>query len=107
MITGLIKVKEVMIVSFTIGEVVCISIDSLIRGNADMDYVDIATNHDGKEKFYMLYNEFGDLCCLDGEECTIDHIVNGTTDVYDLVNRSDGDVHFLLSEHDLNIAVFR
>lgn len=92
---------------YAVGEKVGISIKTMIVDGADMDYVDIATDHDGEEKFYMLYNEFGELCCLDGEECTIDHIVNGTTDVYDLVNHNDGDVHFMLSEHDLDIGVFR
>lgn len=92
---------------YAIGEKVGISINSMIDGDADMEFVDIVTDHDGEETFYMLYNEFGELCCLDGEECTIDHIVNGTTDVYDLVNHNDGDVHFMLSEHDLDIAVFR
>lgn len=92
---------------YTIGEKVCISIDAMINDDADMDYVDIITNHGGEETFYMLYNEFGELCCLNGEECTIDHIVNGTTDIYDLVNHNDGDVHFMLSKHDLDIAVYR
>ena len=92
---------------YAVGEKVGISIKTMIVDGADMDYVDIVTDHDGEEKFYMLYNEFGELCCLDGEECTIDHIVNGTTDVYDLVNHNDGDVHFMLSEHDLDIAVYR
>lgn len=89
------------------GETVGISVDAMINGDADMEYVDIMTDHDGDKTFYMLLNEFGELCCLDGEECEIDHIVNGTTDVYDLVNHSDGTVHFMLSEHDLDIAVFR
>ena len=92
---------------YAVGEKVSINIKTMIIDGADMDYVDIATNHDGEEEFYMLYNEFGELCCLDSEECTIDHIVNGTTNVYDLVNRNDGDIHFMLSEHDLDIAVFR
>lgn len=92
---------------YKVGEKVCISVNAMIDGDADMDYVDIVTDHDEKEKFYMLFNEFGELCCLDGEECTIDHIVNGTTDVYDLVNDNDGTVHFMLSEHDLDIAVFK
>ena len=92
---------------YVIGEKVGISINAMIDGDANIEFVDIATNHDGEETFYMLYNEFGELCCLDGEECTIDHIVNGTTDVYDLVNCNDGDIHFMLSKHDLDIAVFR
>lgn len=92
---------------YTIGEKVCISVDTMINEDADMDFVNIVTNHDGEETFYMLCNEFGELCCLDGEECEIDHIVNGTTDIYDLVNHNDGDVHFMLSEYDLDIAVYR
>lgn len=92
---------------YKVRENVCISVNAMINGDADMEYVDIVTYHDGKEKFYVLFNEFGELCCLDGEECTIDHIVNGTTDVYDLVNRNGGDVHFMLNKHDLDIAVFR
>ncbi len=93
---------------YTVGERVCISIDTMINEDADMDFVDIVTDHDGEETFYMLYNEFGELCCLDGEECTIDHIVNGTTDIYDLANdNGECTVHFMLSEHDLDIAVFR
>jgi len=92
---------------YEIGQKVCISVDAMIDGDAEMEFVDIVTDHDGEGTFYMLFNEFGELCCLDGEECMIDHIVNGTTDVYDLVNRNDGDVHFMLSKHDLDIAVFR
>ena len=93
---------------YTVGEKVGISIEALINESANMDFVDIVTEHDGEEKFYMLYNEFGELCCLDGENCIIDHIVNGTTDIYDLAN-DNGEciVHFMLSEHDLDIAVFR
>lgn len=89
---------------FRDGQEVYISIDALMCSGCDLTYVDIATNHDGHSTFYMLYNEFGELCCLDGESCTIDHIVNGTTDLYDLVNRSYGDIHFMLSKHDLIIA---
>ena len=92
---------------YKVGEKVGISIKTMVDSDADMRYVDVATNYDGEEKFYMLYNEHGELCCLDGEECMIDHIVNGTTDIYDLVNKNDIDVHFMLSEHDLDIAVFR
>lgn len=93
---------------YEIGKNVCISVNSLINGDADMEFTDIVTDHDGEETFYMLFNEFGDLCCLDGEECVIDHIVNGTADIYDLVNNNgDCAVHFMLSEHDLDIAVFR
>jgi hypothetical protein len=92
---------------YAVGEKVGISIKTMIECGANFDYVDIATNYDGDEKFYMLYNESGELCCLDGEECTIDHVVNGTTDIYNLVNKNDSDVHFMLSEHDLDIAVFR
>lgn len=93
---------------YEIGKKVCISIDAMINGNADMEFTDIVTDHDGEETFYMLFNEFGELCCLDGEECTIDHIVNGTNDIYDLVNNNgDYTVHFMLSKHDLDIAVFR
>lgn len=89
------------------GEKVRISIDAMIDGDADMDFIHIATSHDGEESFYMLFNEFGELCCLDGEECIVDHIVDGTTDICDLVNNNDGTVHFMLSEHDLDIAVLR
>lgn len=95
------------IMKYKIGLKVCISINALIDGNADMDYVDIMTDHDDDGEFYMLLNDLGELCCLDGEECTIDHIVNGTTDLYDLVNlNGETTVHFMLSEHDLDIAVF-
>ena len=47
---------------YAVGEKVGISIKTMIVDGADMDYVDIATDHDGEEKFYMLYNEFGELC---------------------------------------------
>lgn len=93
---------------YNIGTRVCISIDAMIDGDADMKFVDIVTDHDEDGTWYKLYNEFGELCCLDGEECTIDHIVNGTEDVYNLVNNNGGDtVHFMLSERDLDIATFR
>lgn len=92
---------------YKIGEKVGISIKTMVDSDADMRYVDVATDYDDEGKFYMLYNEYGELCCLDGEECMVDHIVNGTTDIYDLVNKNDIDVHFMLSEHDLDIAVFR
>ena len=88
------------------GQKVCISVNEMINGDADMDFVDVVTYHDGEETFYMLYNEFGELCCLDGEECTVDQLVTGTKDVYDLVNKNDGDIHFMLSKHDLDIAYF-
>lgn len=93
---------------YKVGEKVCISVDAMINGDADMEYTDIVTEHDGDGTFYMLYNEFGELCCLDGEECMIDYVVTGTIDIYDLVN-DNGEcvVHFMLSEHDLDIAVFR
>ena len=93
---------------YTFGEKVGISISSMRDGGADMEFVDVVTDYDGAETFYVLYNECGELCCLDGEECTIDHIVNGTTDVYELVNQNgETNVHFMLSEHDLDIAVYR
>ena len=57
---------------------------------------------------YVLYNEFGELCCLDGEECMIDHLVAGTEDIYDLRNdNGETTVHFMLSEDDLGIATFK
>ena len=92
---------------YELGKKVCISIDAMINGDADMDFVDIVTEHDEDGTWYMLLNEFGDVCCLDGEQCTVDHVVNGTTDVYDLINHENGDVHFMLTEHDLDIATFQ
>lgn len=93
---------------YKVREKICISIDAMINGNADMDYVDIITDHDGDETFYMLLNESGEVCCLDGEECIIDHIITTTENIFDLVNNNgEKSVHFLLSEKDLGIAVFR
>ena len=93
---------------YKIGERVCISVDAMIDGDAEMEFVDIVTDHDGDGTFYSLYNEFGELCCLDGEECTIDHIVAGTEDVFDLVNNNgETSVHFMLSKNDMDIAIFR
>ena len=54
---------------YVVGENVCISVDAMINEGADMDFVDIVTDHDGEETFYMLYNEFGELCCSAGRLC--------------------------------------
>lgn len=87
------------------GQLVSINIRAMIDGNATFDFVklDIIRLKSG-ETFNYLDNEHNELCCVDGEICTVDHIVNGTSDVYDLVNYNDGAVHFMLTEHDLNLA---
>lgn len=90
---------------YEIGQRVNISVKALYEGNANLEYTDIHSHYDGKDKFYELYNDNDELCCLDGEECIIGHIVYD--DVYDLVNNyGETAVHFMLSEHDLDIAVF-
>ena len=90
---------------YNVGDVVCISIDALIDDDADMNYVEIMTDHYEDGTYYAILNEFGELACYDGEECVIDHVVNGTTDLYDLVcNNGETNVHFMLSEHDLDIG---
>lgn len=87
------------------GKKVCISVKSLAEKNADLEYTDIISDYDDEGKFYMLYNDDGELCCLDGECCEINHVTYDG--VYDLVNRNgETDVHFMLSKHDLDIAVF-
>ena len=90
---------------YSVGTKVCISVKSLIEQNAEMSFVDICSDYDDGGKFYMLYNEIGELACLDGELCTIDHIV--ADGIYDLKNENGNTVcHFMLSEKDLDIAVY-
>lgn len=87
------------------GKKVNISVHALYEGNANLEYTDIHTDYDGNYKFYGLYNDDGELCCLDGEECVVDHMIYDGW--YDLVNNNGGTpVHFILSEHDLDIACF-
>ena len=56
----------------------------------------------------MLLNEFGEICCLDGEECIINNIIPTTENIFDLVNNNgEKSVHFLLSEKDLEDKVYK
>lgn len=87
------------------GQLVSINIRAMIDGNATFDFVKLDIDRlESGETFTYLYNEYDELCCVNGEVCTVDHIVNGASDVYDLVNYNDGAVHFMLTEHDLNLA---
>lgn len=94
-----------MLSNYKIGQKVDISVKELYRenlkGNVKLEYTFIAA----RDGYYDLYNEYNEFCCMDGEECIIDHIVYDG--MYDLVNRNgEMDVHFMLSRHDLDIAVF-
>lgn len=90
---------------YKIGQKVNISVQALYEGDADFEYTNIYSDYDGDNKIFELCNDTDELCCLDGEECIIDHIVYDG--VYDLVNNNgETTVHFMLSEHDLDIAVF-
>ena len=87
------------------GQKVNISIINLAEQESDLTFVDLA----GFCEELELYNDIGELCCLNGEECVIDHLVVTSTDrgaLYDLLNcNGETAVHFILSEMDLDIAV--
>lgn len=98
---------------YDLGQKVSISLSALMTGNSDTDkpdlaFVDLIVCDDGHLE---LYNDTGELCCLDGEECIIDHIVVNNTPrgpLYDLLNiNGETTVHFMLSRTDLDIAVFK
>ena len=90
---------------YEVGQKVNISIINLAEQDSDLTFVDLAGVCEESE----LYNDFGELCCLNGEECVIDHVVVKSTDrgaLYDLLNcNGETAVHFILSEMDLDIAV--
>lgn len=90
---------------YEVGQKVNISIINLAEQDSDLTFVDLAVFCEESE----LYNDLGELCCLNGEECVIDHVVVKSTDrgaLYDLLNcNGETAVHFILSEMDLDIAV--
>ena len=90
---------------YEVGQKVNISIINLAEQDADLTCVDLAGFCEESE----VYNDLGELCCLNGEECVIDHVVVKSTDrgaLYDLLNcNGETAVHFILSEMDLDIAV--
>lgn len=96
---------------YEVGQKVSISLSALMVGDSDTDkpdlaFVDSIACDDGHLE---LYNDTGELCCLDGEECIIDHVVVNNTPrgpLYDLLNMcGETTVHFMLSRADLDIAV--
>lgn len=90
---------------YEVGQKVNISIINLAEQDSDLTFVGLAGFCEESE----LYNDLGELCCLNGEECVIDHVVVKSTDrgaLYDLLNcNGETAVHFILSEMDLDIAV--
>lgn len=92
---------------YEVGQKVNISIINLAEQDSDLTFVDLAGFCEESE----LYNDLGELCCLNGEECVIDHVVVKSTDrgaLYDLLNcNGETAVHFILSEMDLDIAVLQ
>lgn len=90
---------------YEVGQKVNISIINLAEQDSDLTFVDLTGFCEESE----LYNDLGELCCLNGEECVIDHVVVKSTDrgaLYDLLNcNGETAVHFILSEMDLDIAV--
>lgn len=90
---------------YTIGDWFEINVGALVKNGGEMTYVKVEEEEWNRESLYFLFNEAGILACMSGEPVMIDHLVDGTDDLYDLVSAVEGDdVHFTLSKHDIEIT---
>lgn len=90
------------------GMKVCISVKSLydmennlLFGKIVSDFAESQNDTD----YYDLYNENGELACLDGEEVLIDQV--GQAIVTFRNDNGDGSVYFSLTHEEADKAIYR
>lgn len=90
---------------YTVGDWFEINVGALVKNGGEMTHVEVEEEEWNGDPLYSLFIEAGYLACMSGEPVMIDHLVDGTDDLYDLVSAVAGDdVHFKLSKHDIEIA---
>jgi hypothetical protein len=88
------------------GEEFCLSIKSLYDKIGSLKYGEIIPDfEDGEMKYYDLYNEQGDLSCLDGEECIVDDV--GIDTIVFINNCGERAARFKLTFDEADIAIFK
>lgn len=90
------------------GMKVCISVKSLYDMKNDLLFgkivPDFAENQSDID-YYDLYNEDGELACLDGEEVLVDQI--GQSIITFRNDNGDGSVYFSLTHEETDVAIYR
>lgn len=90
------------------GMKVCISVKSLYDMENNLLFGKIVpdfTESQNDTDYYDLYNEDGELACLDGEEVLVDQI--GQAIVTFRNDNGDGSVYFSLTHEETDIAIYR
>lgn len=93
---------------YKIGEVVCISVLTLYNvfgENLDYCGIDYISDLKSSDRIFELYDGFGNLVCMDGEEC----LITDVTDSYIVLSNEYGesDTYFKLSYREADVAIFR
>ena len=91
-----------------IGEKVCISVQALYNTYGEnLSCCGIDNNsRESSINYYDLYNGFGKLVCMDGEECIIDDIDNKNETVTLINECGEETTTFCLSFEEYGTAVF-
>ncbi|MDD6484007.1 MAG: hypothetical protein PUF72_05470 [Clostridiales bacterium] len=89
----------------TEGMKVCISVKALQNMENDLLYGLIVPDYYNNTNYYDLYNEGGELACMDGEEVLIDQI--GKTLVTFRNDNGDGNIYFSLTHKEAGLAIFQ
>ena len=88
------------------GEEFCLSIKSLYDKTGSLTYGEIIPDfEDGKMQYYDLYNEHGDLACLDGETCVVESV--GADTIMFVNNHGERSARFKLTFAEADIAIFK
>lgn len=89
----------------TEGIKVCISVESLYNREKDLlyghiEYTEANEPENGDDNYFDLYNEDGELACMDGEEVIVTQIDE------DLITFRHDYVDFRLSYEEAEIAIY-
>ena len=84
---------------------ICVSVKALYDMEKDLLLGHIVPDFEDNEKvYYDLYNEYGELACLDGELCWITQIGNGLVSFRN--DNGEGSVYFALTTDEAKVACF-
>lgn len=87
------------------GMSVFVSVKALYDREDDLMLGHIIPDFENDEMmYYDLYNEYGELACLDGESCIISQIGNGLITLRN--DNGDGSVYFALTSDEARVACF-
>ena len=88
------------------GQEVCVSVKTLYESNEKLEYGTIVPDYDenGNMNYWDLYNEDGELACMDGETCIIEQVGNVLLTLTN--DNGEGTIHFTITKEEADRAIF-